>query len=76
VRTIRNAQIHGEKWQDSTSSYITAASFQITNLFIVYLVMLSITQTATSCYLVHSGFLLGFFFDPEDGGDMFLLKDG
>jgi hypothetical protein len=24
------------------------------------------------CYLLHVGFLLGLFFDPEDGGDMFL----
>jgi hypothetical protein len=23
---------------------------------------------------IHSGFLLGFFFDPEDGGDIFLRK--
>jgi hypothetical protein len=23
-------------------------------------------------YLLHDGFLLGLFFDPEDGGDMFL----
>jgi hypothetical protein len=25
-----------------------------------------------ACYQLHSGFLLGLFFDPEDGGDMFL----
>jgi hypothetical protein len=24
--------------------------------------------------MLHSGFLLGLFFDPEDGGDMFLLN--
>jgi hypothetical protein len=24
----------------------------------------------------HAGFLLGLFFDPEDGGDMFLQKVG
>jgi hypothetical protein len=23
------------------------------------------------CYLLHTGFLLGLFFDPEDGGDVF-----
>jgi hypothetical protein len=23
------------------------------------------------CYLLHAGFLVGLFFDPEDGGDMF-----
>jgi hypothetical protein len=25
----------------------------------------------STCYLLHIGFLLGLFFDPEDGGDMF-----
>jgi hypothetical protein len=25
-----------------------------------------------ACYLIHAGFLLGLFFDPEDGSDMFL----
>jgi hypothetical protein len=24
----------------------------------------------------HAGFLLGFFFDPDDGGDMFLRNVG
>jgi hypothetical protein len=26
----------------------------------------------SACRLLHAGFLLGLFFDPEDGGDMFL----
>jgi hypothetical protein len=26
---------------------------------------------STVCYLLHAGFLLGLFFNPEDGGDMF-----
>jgi uncharacterized BrkB/YihY/UPF0761 family membrane protein len=25
-----------------------------------------------ACYLLYAGFLLGIFFDPEDGGDIFL----
>jgi hypothetical protein len=25
----------------------------------------------SACYLLHPGFLLGLFFDPEDGGDIF-----
>jgi hypothetical protein len=32
-----------------------------------------LSQLATC---VHTGFLLGLFFDPEDGSDMFLRKDG
>jgi hypothetical protein len=29
-----------------------------------------------ACYLLHAGFLLGLFFDPEDGRDMFLQNVG
>jgi hypothetical protein len=25
-----------------------------------------------TCYLLHAGFLLSLFFDPEDGGEIFL----
>jgi hypothetical protein len=28
--------------------------------------------TEAACHLFDAGFLLGLFFDPEDGGDMFL----
>jgi hypothetical protein len=28
-------------------------------------------DTSFACYLLHAGFLLGLFFDSEDGGDMF-----
>jgi hypothetical protein len=27
---------------------------------------------SSACYLLHGGFMFGSFFDPEDGGDMFL----
>jgi hypothetical protein len=29
-------------------------------------------QVGSACYLLHAGFLLGLFFDTEDGGNMFL----
>jgi hypothetical protein len=29
-------------------------------------------EQKSACYLLHDGFLLGLFFNPEDGGDMFL----
>jgi hypothetical protein len=28
------------------------------------------------CYLLYLGFLLGLFFDPEDGGDIFFRNIG
>jgi hypothetical protein len=31
---------------------------------------------AVFCYLLQAGFLHGSFFDPEDGGDVFLRKVG
>jgi hypothetical protein len=30
------------------------------------------TSRASACYLPHVGFLLGVFFNPEDGGNMLL----
>jgi hypothetical protein len=29
-------------------------------------------EQSCACYFLHTGFLLGLFFDPEDGSDMFL----
>jgi hypothetical protein len=29
-------------------------------------------KASSACYLVHAGFVLGLFFNPEAGGDMFL----
>jgi hypothetical protein len=31
----------------------------------------SIFWDISACYLLHAGFLLGLFCDPEDGSDMF-----
>jgi hypothetical protein len=33
-------------------------------------------ETNSYCYLLHAGFLLGFFFNPEDKGDKFLQNVG
>jgi hypothetical protein len=30
----------------------------------------------STCHLFHAGIFLGLFFDPEDGGDMFLRNFG
>jgi hypothetical protein len=30
----------------------------------------------SACCLLHAGFLLGLFFDPEDGGNMFFQNVG
>jgi hypothetical protein len=30
----------------------------------------------SACYLFHAGLLLGLFFNPEDGSDMFLSSVG
>jgi hypothetical protein len=29
-------------------------------------------HAGSACDLLHDGFLFGFFFDPEDGGDMII----
>jgi hypothetical protein len=39
-------------------------------------VIWDITQVALLAVCFHAGFFLGLFFDPEDGGDMFLLNVG
>jgi hypothetical protein len=33
-------------------------------------------ESGSACYLLHAGFLLDLFFDPKDGGDMFLRNVG
>jgi hypothetical protein len=30
----------------------------------------------SACYLLHASFLIDLFFDPEDGGDMYLRNIG
>jgi hypothetical protein len=32
-------------------------------------------SSGSACYLLHDGFLLGLFFNPEDGSNMFLQND-
>jgi hypothetical protein len=38
--------------------------------------MEGIRKYYSACYLLHAGFLLGLFFGPENGGDMFLRNVG
>jgi hypothetical protein len=33
-------------------------------------------ESCSTCYLLNTGFMLVLFFDPEDGGDMFLRNVG
>jgi hypothetical protein len=33
-------------------------------------------QAELGCYILHAGFLICLFFDPDDGGDMFLRNVG
>jgi hypothetical protein len=33
-------------------------------------------EQGSACYLLQDGFLIGLFFEPEDGGDMFLRNAG
>jgi hypothetical protein len=35
-----------------------------------------ISILSSACYLLYANFLLGLFFDPEDGGDIFLRNVG
>jgi hypothetical protein len=38
--------------------------------------MTSLLKVGLFATCLHSGFLLGLFLDPEDGGDMFFLNIG
>jgi hypothetical protein len=52
---------------------VTAATDRVMENAIFWDITLSILLKQTSAfYLLHAGFLLGLFFDPEDEGNMFL----
>lgn len=40
--------------------------------FIFRYIMSCIREASSDCYLIHTNFLLGLFFDPEDLGDISL----
>jgi hypothetical protein len=44
------------------------------NSIICVITVISIIALLSTCF--HTGFLLGLFFDPEDGGNMFLQNVG
>jgi hypothetical protein len=37
---------------------------------------MQLQMKSSAWYLLHTGFLRGLFFDPEDGGDMYLRNVG
>jgi hypothetical protein len=41
---------------------------------LISLPQLSVKIYTSACHLLHTGFMLCLFFDPEDEGDMFLWK--
>jgi hypothetical protein len=63
------------------SSFCPASKLMETDLLsciaLLFLYKLKFQQADCSAYyLLHTGFLLFLFFDPEDGGDMFLQNVG
>jgi hypothetical protein len=44
--------------------------------YVGFEVLTAVVMEGSTCYLFHAGFLLGFFFDFENGGDVFLRKVG
>jgi hypothetical protein len=49
-------------------------SYSLANLVTISTDILNFRDSA--CYLLHTGFLFGLFFDTDDGGDMFLQNVG
>jgi hypothetical protein len=45
-------------------------------MIIIRSIFWDIKQAELPCYLLHADFFLGPFFDPEDGGDVFLCNIG